>query len=119
MSSSLIIHNARLVHTAGDAPHTDAHSSTLYIADGKIVGIDQAPEGFAQNAQVIDAQNKHTSFALADLAVRLSEKGGNQNDIYSSSDQCVIGGGYRSVIEGRVLYAAIGGGYQRPNSGIG
>lgn len=78
MSQSLIIKNARLVHTTGDAPHTDAHSSTLYIADGLIVGIDHAPDGFAQDAQVIDAHNQHTSFALADLAVRLSEKGGNQ-----------------------------------------
>ncbi|MCE1176040.1 MAG: dihydroorotase [Burkholderiales bacterium] len=97
MNRSLIIQNARLVHTFGDNPHTDAHSSTLYIADGKIVGIDQAPEGFSQNAQIIDAQNKHTSFALADLAVRLSEKGGNQDDVMPQVLQAALRGGVAHV----------------------
>ena len=97
MSQSLIIQNARLVHTAGDAPHTDAHSSTVYIADGKIVGIDQAPDGFAHDAQIIDAQNKHTSFALADLAVRLSEKGGNQDDVMQEVLQAALRGGVAHV----------------------
>ncbi len=98
MSQSLIIQNARLVHTTGDTPHTDAHSSTLYIADGLIVGIDHAPDGFAQdNAQVIDARNQHTSFALADLAVRLSEKGGNQNDVMQEVLQAALRGGVAHV----------------------
>ena len=97
MSQSLIIQNARLVHTAGDAPHTDAHSSTVYIADGKIVGIDQAPDGFSHDAQIIDAQNKHTSFALADLAVRLSEKGGNQDDVMQEVLQAALRGGVAHV----------------------
>ena len=98
MSSSLIIQNARLVHTAGDNPHTDAHSSTLYISEGKIAGIDQMPEDFDTQAKIIDAQNKHTSFALADLAVRLSEKGGNQDDLMHDTLQAALRGGVAHVV---------------------
>ena len=76
--TALIIENARLVHTAGTQAHTDAHSSTVYVLNGHIVGVDQKPADFPEQAERIDAQHRLMSFALADLAVRLSEKGGNR-----------------------------------------
>ena len=75
--TALIIENARLVHTAGAQPHTDAHSSTIYVMNGQIAGLNQKPADFPEHAERLDARNQLTSFALADLAVRLSEKGGN------------------------------------------
>ena len=51
----------------------------LAIADGKIFVIEQAPDGFAHDAKIIDAQHIPTSFALADLAVRLTETASTQD----------------------------------------
>ena len=73
--TALIIENARLVHTAGAQPHTDAHSSTVYVLNGHIVGIDQKPADFPEQAEHLDAQHRLISFALADLAVRKKKKG--------------------------------------------
>ena len=95
--TALIIENARLVHTAGAQPHTDAHSSTVYVLNGHIVGIDQKPADFPEQAEHLDAQHRLMSFALADLAVRLSEKGGNRNDVMADVLHAALRGGVAHV----------------------
>ena len=95
--TALIIENARLVHTAGTQAHTDAHSSTVYVLNGHIVGVDQKPADFPEQAEHIDAQHRLMSFALADLAVRLSEKGGNRNDVMADVLHAALRGGVAHV----------------------
>ena len=90
--NTLIIRNARLVH----ATHTDATSSDIYIDGGIIVGINNAPEGF-NAAQTLDANHQLVSFALADLAVRLQEKGGNHRDMTQSTLSAAVAGGVAHV----------------------
>ena len=95
--TALIIENARLVHTAGTQPHTDAHSSTIYVMNGQIAGLNQKPADFPEHAERLDARNQLTSFALADLAVRLSEKGGNRNDVMADVLHAALRGGVAHV----------------------
>ena len=93
---TLIIQNARLVHTVG-AAHVDESASTLYIQNGQIAGINQPPADFPADAQSIDANNQLISFALADLAVHLSEKGGNRIDVTESVLKAALHGGVAHV----------------------
>ena len=93
---TLIIQNARLVHTVG-AAHVDENASTLYIQNGQIVGINQQPTDFPADAQSIEANNQLISFALADLAVHLSEKGGNRIDVTESVLKAALHGGVAHV----------------------
>lgn len=95
--NALIIENARLVHTAGAQPHTDTQTSSVYVLDGRIVGINQKPADFPEHAERIDAHQQLMSFALADLAVRLSEKGGNQNDVMADVLEAALRGGVAHV----------------------
>lgn len=93
---TLIIQNARLVHTVG-AAHVDENASTLYIQNGQIAGINQQPTDFPADAPAIDANNQLISFALADLAVHLSEKGGNRIDVTESVLKAALHGGVAHV----------------------
>ena len=93
---ALIIQNARLVHTVG-AAHVDENASTLYIQNGQIAGINQQPTDFPADAPAIDANNQLISFALADLAVHLSEKGGNRIDVTESVLKAALHGGVAHV----------------------
>ena len=95
-TNALIIRNAHLVHTVG-TPRVDETASTLYICNGKLVGINQEPADFPTDAQQIDAQNQWISFALADLAVRLSEKGGNRSDVMADVLNAALRGGVAHV----------------------
>ena len=90
--SSLLIQNARLVH----ASHTDAAGSDVYVQNGVIVGINQAPVDFAPNT-TINAHGQLMSFALADLAVRLQEKGGNHRDLTATVLKAAVAGGVAHV----------------------
>lgn len=94
--NALKIDNARLVHTVG-TPHSDAQTSTVYVVNGKIAGINQAPADFPADAAVYDAQGLHTSFALADLSVRLTEKGGNHIDVMDEVLTAALAGGVAHV----------------------
>lgn len=95
--TALIIQNARLVHTVGHA-HVDENASTIYIQNGQIVGINQRPEDFPAEANTLDARNQLISFALADLAVHLSEKGGNRIDVMASVLKAALHGGVAHVV---------------------
>ena len=95
-TNALIIRNAHLVHTVG-TPRVDETTSTLYICNGKLAGINQQPADFPTDAQQIDAQNQWISFALADLAVRLSEKGGNRSDVMADVLNAALRGGVAHV----------------------
>lgn len=90
--SQLLIQNARLVH----ASHTDITSSDIYIQDGLITGINQAPNNFYAT-QTIDAKNQLLSFALADLSTRLQEKGGNHRDLSQTVLTAAITGGVAHI----------------------
>ena len=96
-NTALIIQNARLVHTVGSA-HIDDSASTLYIQNGQIAGINHKPADFPADAQRIDANNQLISFALADLAVHLSEKGGNRIDVMESTLKAALHGGVAHVV---------------------
>ena len=89
---SLLIKNARLVH----ADHTDVQVSDVYVVEGRIAGINEAPVRFVPN-QTLDAGGRKMSFALADLAVRLSEKGGNQRDVMADVLSAAVAGGVAHV----------------------
>ncbi|MGL4768514.1 MAG: dihydroorotase [Formosimonas sp.] len=92
MNHNLLIRNARLVH----ASHTDAQCSDIYIRNGVIAGLNAAPADFAA-PQIIDAQQQLVSFALADLATRLQEKGGNQRDMTRATLAAAVAGGVAHV----------------------
>ncbi|TDR31180.1 dihydroorotase [Hydromonas duriensis] len=92
MSSNIIIRNARLVH----ATHTDSTTSDIYISGDTIVGINQAPEHFT-TPTTLDAGGRKASFALADLAVRLTEKGGNRRDVMHDVLSAAVAGGVAHV----------------------
>ena len=86
--SSILIQNVRLVHAA----QTDASTSDIYVDNGVIVGIDAAPSGFNAD-ECIDGEGRLLSFALADLAVRLQEKGGNHRDNMADVLNAAVAGG--------------------------
>lgn len=92
--NNLVIRNARLVHVT----HTDMEVSDVYIQNDVIVGINSAPADFdLSTAQIIDAGKRLCSFALADLAVRLQERGGNHRDMTASILSAAIAGGVAHV----------------------
>lgn len=95
--NSLIINQARLVNTHGNAPSTDAHTSTVFIHDGHIVGINNKPNHFPATAPTIDAEQQSLCFALADLSVHLTEKGGNQQGVMSEVIDAAIHGGVAHI----------------------
>ncbi|MFM8392053.1 MAG: dihydroorotase, partial [Methylophilaceae bacterium] len=55
-----------------DATQSLDRVADIYIAAGKIVGIDKAPDGFQAN-QVIDATGCVVSPGLVDISARLRE----------------------------------------------
>ena len=92
--SSIIIRNARLVH----ASQTDVEVSDIYVRDGVVVGINTMPADFDLNtAQVLDAGQRCISFALADLATRLQERGGNHRDMTAAVLSAAVAGGVAHV----------------------
>ena len=67
---SLHIKNGLLVETAGSTQR----QADLYLQDGKIVGIDKAPDGF-QAVQTIDAASRWVMPGLIDCQARLRDPG--------------------------------------------
>ncbi len=68
----------------------------IYIAAGKIVGIDQAPDGFSAN-QTIDAKGCIVSPGFVDLSVRLREPGDEYKASLESELQAAAAGGVTSL----------------------
>ncbi len=68
----------------------------LFIADGKIVGVGSAPEGFAAE-RVIDAQGLVVAPGLIDLAARLREPGFEYKATLESEMDAAMAGGVTSL----------------------
>ncbi|QID16891.1 dihydroorotase [Nitrogeniibacter mangrovi] len=86
------IANGRLVDPAHDIDH--AHD--LFIADGKVAGIGQAPDGFAADT-VIDARGLIVSPGLVDLAARLREPGYEYLATLDTEMEAAMAGGVTSL----------------------
>jgi dihydroorotase len=68
----------------------------LFIADGKIVGVGSAPEGFCAD-RVIDAQGLVVAPGLIDLAARLREPGFEYKATLESEMDAAMAGGVTSL----------------------
>jgi dihydroorotase len=90
----LSIINARLIDpaAAGDRAQTGA----LHIADGKILAIGAAPQGFAAD-QSIDARGAILIPGLVDLSARLREPGFEYKATLESEMQAALAGGVTSI----------------------
>jgi len=69
----------------------------LYIAEGRIVGLDKAPAGFVAT-QTIDAKGWMVIPGLVDLSVRLREPGYEYKATLESELQAAIQGGVTSLV---------------------
>lgn len=93
---NVLIKNVRLVHTA-DVVHTDKNTTHVYVQDGVIAGIGDMPVGFVAQT-VIEGAGACISFGLADLAVRLTEKGGKHHgDVMADVLNAAVAGGVTHV----------------------
>jgi len=70
--------------------------ATLYIADGKVAGIDSAPEGFVAEMQ-IDAQGQIICPGFIDLSTHLREPGESHKATIQSETQAAASAGYTSL----------------------
>lgn len=72
-------------------------TGNIYVAGGRIVGMDQAPEGF-EGARQVDATGKVVVPGLVDLAVRLREPGFEHRATLESEMQAALAGGVTSLV---------------------
>src|ERR1035437_1254662 len=84
----LHIQNGRLIDPANGVDR----KSDIFVADGRIVGIDKAPQGFDAEG-IVDASGCVVCTGLVDLSARLREPG------YE----------YRATLESEMAAAAAGG----------
>jgi dihydroorotase len=91
--TNLHIKNGRLVDPAGGI---DAVQD-LYIADGKIAGIGNAPAGFTA-ARTIDAAGLVVAPGLVDLSARLREPGYEYKATLESEMQAAVQGGVTTLV---------------------
>jgi dihydroorotase len=89
----LHIKNGRLIDPANGI---DAKKG-LFIADGKIAAVGQAPDGFTAD-QTIDATNLIVAPGLVDLSARLREPGYEYKATLESELQAAIQGGVTSLV---------------------
>ena len=89
----LHIKNGRVIDPANkiDASHD------VFIADGKIVSVGKAPDGFGAD-QTIDATGMIVSPGLVDLSVRLREPGYEYKATLESELQSALAGGVTSLL---------------------
>jgi dihydroorotase len=83
-------------HLIDPASGIDAHKD-LYIAAGKIVGVGEAPAGFAAS-RTIDASGLVVAPGLVDLSVRLREPGYEYKATLESEMQAAMQGGVTSLV---------------------
>ncbi|GGI20280.1 dihydroorotase [Oxalicibacterium faecigallinarum] len=83
-------------HLVDPANGIDAQQD-VYIAAGKVVGIGQAPEGFAAS-KVIDATGLIVAPGLVDLSARLREPGYEHKATLESEMQAAVQGGVTSLV---------------------
>lgn len=89
---TLAILGARVIDPAGGLNRT----ADLFIADGRLVGIDQAPGGF-QTATRIDAQGLVAAPGLVDLSVSLREPGYTRKGNIASESRAAAAGGVTAL----------------------
>ncbi len=87
------INNGRLVDQANSIDRQDA----LYLADGKIVAIGGAPDGWKAD-KVIDATGKVVCPGLTDLCARLREPGLEHKATLESEMLAAVAGGVTSLV---------------------
>jgi dihydroorotase len=89
----LHIKNGRLIDPAN---HIDAQHD-VFIADGRIASITQAPSGFVAD-QIIDASGLIVCPGLVDLSARLREPGYEYKATLESELQSALAGGVTSLL---------------------
>ena len=89
----LSITNARLVDEAAGLDRVEA----LHVADGRIVAIGRAPDGFAAD-RTIDAKGLVACAGLVDLAARLREPGFEYKATLESEMRAALAGGVTSLV---------------------
>ncbi len=89
---SLHIKNGLLIETAGSTQR----QADLYLQDGKIVGIDKAPDDF-QAAQTIDAAGRWVMPGLVDCQARLRDPGQPEKANIESETLAAIKNGITSL----------------------
>ena len=87
------INNGRLIDAAASL---DAVQS-LYIADGKIIGVNTAPADFKAD-KIIDAAGKIVCPGLVDLSARLREPGFEHKATLESEMLAAVAGGVTSLV---------------------
>lgn len=87
------IKNGRIVDPATGRNENGA----LYLADGKIAGVGQAPLGFKAD-KVIDAAGKVVCPGLVDLCARLREPGFEYRATLESEMRAAVAGGITSLV---------------------
>lgn len=89
----LVIKGGRLLDPISGTDET----GNLYIAAGRIVSVDQEPEGF-EAARTVDATGKLVIPGLVDLSVRLREPGFEHRATLESEMQAALAGGVTSLV---------------------
>src|SRR5438067_10962750 len=93
MSMNLHIKNGRVIDPANGI---DAVQD-LFIADGKIAGLETAPQGFTAE-RTIDAAGMVVAPGLVDLSARLREPGFEYKATLESGMQAAVQGGVTTLV---------------------
>ncbi|QBC43305.1 dihydroorotase [Iodobacter fluviatilis] len=80
-----------------DPLHNTDQAADLYLADGKIVGVGAAPDGFICD-ETINAKGLLVSPGLVDLAARLREPGFEYKATLASEMAAAVAGGVTSIV---------------------
>ncbi len=93
MTRPLFIENGRVVDPAQNIDKI----ANLLIVDGKIAGIDVAPEAVPVDARRFDATDKIVVPGLIDLHVHLREPGGEGAETVATGTAAALAGGFASI----------------------
>ena len=90
----LVIRHGRVLDPSSALDRT----ADLFIANGKILGIDQAPSGFATDALILDASGLWVMPGLVDLSVHLQEPWQAQTPILKQEIAAAAKAGITSLV---------------------
>jgi dihydroorotase len=93
----LVIQNGHLI----DPKNQLNKICDLYIQDGKIIAVDQVPEGFSETPgviQVIDATGLVVTPGLIDLCAHVREPGYTQKGTIASETAAAVAGGITTIV---------------------
>jgi len=82
-------------HLIDPRNQTDSHQD-LFLADGKVVAVGTAPDGFSAD-QTIDASNRIVCPGFVDLCARLREPGQEHKGTIVSETRAAVAGGVTSL----------------------